>query len=235
VNRLTDETATPAALREMIEAARGDAPDAAAMGRMIARAERIGGGGGGGGGGGALAKLALVAGVIVIAGAVIWFVRRPEPDPEPETRTPVAVAKPEPESEPEPEPEPEPESEPAVPASRVGTSSPPRSPPAEEAPERPYTIERTKAKPKTEVVKASEVEIVEKARGALAASQWKNALAGAIEHAKQYPDGVLAEEREAIAVEALTRLGRADAARDRLGSFLRRYPRSSYRRHLEGL
>jgi hypothetical protein len=81
----------------------------------------------------------------------------------------------------------------------------------------------------------SEIELVERARGALAASRWSDALAGAVEHAKVYPAGVLAEEREAIAVEALVGLGRVDDARDRLSSFLRRYPRSSYRRHLERL
>jgi len=81
----------------------------------------------------------------------------------------------------------------------------------------------------------TELQLVDAARRQLAASRWSLAYAAALEHAKLYPDGILAEEREAIAVEALVRLGRADDARDRLSSFLRRYPRSSYRKHLERL
>jgi hypothetical protein len=55
------------------------------------------------------------------------------------------------------------------------------------------------------------------------------------EHARRFPDGVLAEEREAIAIEALVAAGRGDPARARFTQFVARFPDSSYRRHLERL
>ena len=53
------------------------------------------------------------------------------------------------------------------------------------------------------------------------------------EHPTVYPRGVLLQEREVIAIEALIRLGRTDDARARAASFRSRYPSSVYHGHLD--
>ena len=50
------------------------------------------------------------------------------------------------------------------------------------------------------------------------------ALDSARQHARRFPNGQLAEEREAIAIEALARLGRQAEARTRAEHFRRVYP-----------
>lgn len=57
----------------------------------------------------------------------------------------------------------------------------------------------------------------------------RRALALTGEHARRFPTGVLAQEREVIAVEALVRIGRRDEARARAATFLATYPSSAYR------
>jgi len=54
------------------------------------------------------------------------------------------------------------------------------------------------------------------------------ALAKANEHRRRYPDGLLAQEREVIAVEALEKLGRGAEADQRANAFVKRYPGSSH-------
>lgn len=51
-------------------------------------------------------------------------------------------------------------------------------------------------------------------------------LAEADRGARSFPDGVLAQEREALAIEALVRLGRDEEARARAAAFAARYPTS---------
>jgi len=58
------------------------------------------------------------------------------------------------------------------------------------------------------------------------------ALALTRDHALRHPAGAFAEEREALAIEALRRLNRIEEASARLRDFEARYPRSPYRRRL---
>jgi hypothetical protein len=55
------------------------------------------------------------------------------------------------------------------------------------------------------------------------------------EHARSFPQSALTEERQALHVEALARLGRSAAARTELELFEARFPRSIYRRRLQAL
>jgi hypothetical protein len=55
------------------------------------------------------------------------------------------------------------------------------------------------------------------------------------EHAAKVQGSQFAQEREAVAIEALVYLGRKDEARTRFRSFEERYPASSHRVHLENL
>ncbi|MEZ4293451.1 MAG: hypothetical protein R3B70_00620 [Polyangiaceae bacterium] len=52
-------------------------------------------------------------------------------------------------------------------------------------------------------------------------------LAGAAVGDRAFADGALAEEREALAIDALVRLGRTDEARERARAFVARYPKST--------
>jgi hypothetical protein len=71
--------------------------------------------------------------------------------------------------------------------------------------------------------------LLDVARHALAAGEPQAALAPLSQHGARFPDGVLVEEREALAVNALVALTRYDEARERADSFLRHYPNSLLR------
>jgi hypothetical protein len=53
------------------------------------------------------------------------------------------------------------------------------------------------------------------------------------EHARRFARGMLSQEREAIAVDALVQLGREGQARTRAQAFLGAYPSSPYRSRVE--
>lgn len=114
------------------------------------------------------------------------------------------------------EPQAPPSAPPAVPASNADPA-PSTARPAVAAPARPLE---------------SEAEFLERARGALGQSP-SLALSLANQHRARYPSGVLAEEREVIAIEALKRLGRTAEAERRIEAFSRRYPGSAYRKKLD--
>ncbi len=80
-----------------------------------------------------------------------------------------------------------------------------------------------------------ELDLLGPAQDALRQGAWQRALDLAADHGRQCPTGAMSEEREAIAIEALTRLGRADDARGRLAAFVVRFPRSAYHGRLERL
>lgn len=73
---------------------------------------------------------------------------------------------------------------------------------------------------------AAERAALDVARTALGRGDGANALAACEDHAKKYPRGALAEEREAIAVQALVLEHRTDDARARAERFRKTHPRS---------
>lgn len=222
MKRLADDPRAPAELRAMIAAARSDGPGPAALERMLAWVER--GGPPPRPGAGRLVLIAGGAGIAILFGVLLLRGRGGGDDEPPAVRAPDPPAVPAPAPVVSTLPDDETPPAPAAPAKRAERRAPARTAAPEAkapeamapAPERP-----------------SEVALVERARAALTAGDWRGALAAAGEHAQSYPDGVLSEEREAIAVEALAGDGQAGAARARLARFVRRFPGSSYRRHLE--
>lgn len=74
---------------------------------------------------------------------------------------------------------------------------------------------------------SSELDLVKEAGQALK-SDPSRALQLTMEHARIYPSGALAEEREVIAIEALAHLRRLSAARSRAERFIVAYPRSAH-------
>jgi hypothetical protein len=94
----------------------------------------------------------------------------------------------------------------------------------------------SRARPNTTASEAAtpasgEVELLSAAQRALRRTP-SQALTLAHEHARRYPDGAFAEERDAVEIEALALLGRIDDARARVNAFMHDYPSSPHRRRL---
>jgi hypothetical protein len=86
--------------------------------------------------------------------------------------------------------------------------------------------------PPADGVSADEFRLLRAARQAIA-DRPDRALALTDEHAQRFPSGMLGQEREAIAVEALVKLGREAQARTRARTFLTAHPDSPYRSRIE--
>jgi len=125
------------------------------------------------------------------------------------------------------------------------TAQPPAAP-AQPAPEPEATptveTESSAAEPEPSVTSASkrspgvsasrgptEADLLQSAQAALRSNPGR-ALALAREHQRRFPNGALAQEREVIAIEALSKLGRTDDARSRAGRFKEQYPHSAHQR-----
>jgi len=78
------------------------------------------------------------------------------------------------------------------------------------------------------------VRLLERAQDALR-NRPAEALALCADHGRRFPNGMLAQERDAIAVEALAKSGNRAGARARLDLFEKRYPGSTHTRRLEAL
>ncbi|MBN9161840.1 MAG: hypothetical protein BGO98_07955 [Myxococcales bacterium 68-20] len=94
------------------------------------------------------------------------------------------------------------------------------------APRAPSSIEPAGPTP------ASELELLQRARATLALDPAR-ALSITSEQASAYPSGEFIQEREVIAVEALSRLGRRDEALRRARALVSQFPRTPYGDRLE--
>jgi len=68
--------------------------------------------------------------------------------------------------------------------------------------------------------------LLQPARQAVSAGNFAAALSSIAAHERRFPNGRLAEEREALRVKALRGLGRADDARRAAAEFRQQFPRS---------
>jgi hypothetical protein len=80
----------------------------------------------------------------------------------------------------------------------------------------------------------TELSMLRRAQAALATAP-DRALELARSHQERYGEGLLAQEREVIAIEALMRLGRVPEANQRTRDFSRRYPGSAHQRRIDRL
>lgn len=78
----------------------------------------------------------------------------------------------------------------------------------------------------------SESSLLNRAHAAVSSNP-DHALSLTAEHSRRFARGMLVQEREVIAVEALARLGRTDEARARATMFHSNYPNSAYRRRID--
>lgn len=111
-------------------------------------------------------------------------------------------------------------------ASASPEPSEPGAPSASAAPVRPRAPALARARPSVapESTLAAELALLRPARSSAPAQ----ALALLDEHARRYPRGVLAEERQAQRIVALCGLGRRDEATTALAAFERAYPQSPH-------
>jgi hypothetical protein len=73
---------------------------------------------------------------------------------------------------------------------------------------------------------AAELELLQRAQAAYAGRAFKDALTVVAEHRRRFPNGRLAEEREALRVRALSGAGRTNESRAAAAAFAERFPRS---------
>ena len=76
--------------------------------------------------------------------------------------------------------------------------------------------------------------LLDVARSAMARGEAAEALAAVDRHGRDYRDGALVEEREALGIKALLALGRRDEARARAARFEKRFPDSLPLRAVRG-
>jgi hypothetical protein len=76
---------------------------------------------------------------------------------------------------------------------------------------------------------AAEQRFLDSARAALVSGEPDRALERVAAHNAKFPQGLLTEEREALAVQALVKAGRYDEARTRAAAFRERAPSSLFR------
>jgi hypothetical protein len=102
-------------------------------------------------------------------------------------------------------------------------STEPPAPAAESEPARPVRSARfgSKADPFT-----AELDLLQRAHGAYTRRDFSAALALIADHARRFPNGHLAEQREALRVRSLAGAGHADEAHRAAAAFAARFPRS---------
>jgi hypothetical protein len=77
--------------------------------------------------------------------------------------------------------------------------------------------------------------LIDDADAALRAGNAERAHALTRQHAERCPAGTFIQERERIAIEALAKLGRLDAMRDRARAFEERFPSSPHLRRVRSV
>jgi hypothetical protein len=229
VRLLEGGTADPV-LRSALEAGRDELPS---LERLQAIGARLGVGTGGavtGGGTGAaplagvslgakLVGLALVAGAVAGGvGLALHFRSRPDPAP----AAAVQPAPPLAADAPAPTPLP------------IFTQAPAPAPPLDpprQAPKVPPPVRASRAEAHAGDPRA-EAALLQQANDALAADPGR-ALKLCAVHVQRYPSGLLSQEREVIAIEALVGLGRRAEATERADRFRAAHPESSHLRRIE--
>ncbi len=208
-------------LGRMVGSARADAPSAEAMARMASRLPNGPPPGGAptppasGAGLSAAAKLAIAVGISLGlgAGGYVLFGGEEAPSATPRLEEAPRQVAPPPEK-----------------PTHVAPSAPAPSPDVE----KPAVEVEAPAQKATKPVLPSEASILERARRNLSKDP-AAALAATQEHKRLYPRGVLAQEREVIAIEALKRLKREAEAKSRAETFETEHPESAHQRKVESI
>jgi hypothetical protein len=215
--RFTESNGADRVLSELFRAAERDLPSDAELARLRGRLAPVFAGGTPAGSRSGLSKLSRWGlGVLALgAASVVAYVATRAPEQAPPAPTASAPA-----SETTPS-APAPASADVAPSVQIPESAPTADSAASTA---------TSKAPRDR--NPSEATLLEQARRALANNP-AQALALTHRHQALYPQGLLAQEREVIAIEALRRLGQGSKASERATGFERKYPDSAHRRTVE--
>jgi hypothetical protein len=152
-------------------------------------------------------RIALAASVALLIGAASaaaalrgWIPQGPEPSPQPGPRLLV----------PAPASVPNHPAPPAVPSAAMPIAKP----------------QRAARLPSAQESYAAELELLQRAQAAYTQRDFSNALILVAEHGRRFPNGRLAEQRDALRVRSLVGSGRANEARRAVAAFALRFPRS---------
>ncbi len=222
--RLLDST-DDASLRALLESGRDELPNARQLDALALRLGPILGPSGGPTGAAVavptIAKMASVVGLSVAAVVGGTVVVRSTNAPEPTAPTVTAASVP---SVASPPPS-------IIPVPVMRASEPERVAPVPSPAKKivaPATAEPPKAEPETEL------RAMQRAQDALRSNP-SEALAICNQSAQLFPRGMLGQERELIAIEALKNMGRTDEAHRRAAQFTKAFPKSTGIRRLETL
>jgi hypothetical protein len=213
----------PPELKSLFARAHDDVPTEAQLARLAARAAPLFAAPVAVSALGLSAKLGLVAiglsGAALIAVGVTHDPEAAKPTTRPAEQAQVAPAA-------------QPESRPSRAAPLSPTPRPSLDAPGPEKAVASADTTKRAEKPNTKATGPSEAELLERARR-LVSSNPSGALELAQQHRARFAGGVLAQEREVIAIDALRRLGRLKEAEARAQAFERAFPNSAHRRKLE--
>lgn len=214
------DSVTDDVLARAIRAANAADPSSAELGRLGAAVTAcvVAGGGASGAAGGSMLALRMLGTLAVVAGFVGYGLVTREAPVRSSMRSSelreVPVV---------PPPPTEPEIEPSV------VPAPER--PVVSAPSTHVTPRRTSTRVAPSGPTPSELDLLRAAEAALADDP-TSALARTEEHQRAYPEGLLAQERELLAIDALVRLGRQATAERRVQQFEERHPHSPLLRRM---
>ena len=218
-------------VRSILRAGEGEVPDEAKLAALALKLGPILGGAGGAGGGGAIAaksgvaaKTASVGSALKIAGSAVLaatlavgsaiYVPKIMATPTQTAATGITIS-----------------DSTATAVAAASTLAPPVETMVPAA-----SISAPSARKAAAVVESPDVEVklLERAQDALR-TRPQEALALCTEHANRFPQGLLTQEREVIAIEALTQTGTMPEANARAGRFAANYPNSTHLRRVEAL
>jgi hypothetical protein len=213
----------PPELRALLDRAHKDVPSSAELASLAAKTAPLFGTPSAATGLGLGAKLGLLA--LGLTGAVLVALGAAEDDAAEGTK-PTPVVAPAADRNARPATPPPALSEPAV------NVTPPVVPSVAEPVASPPAGVKKAEKPNAKLGGPSEAELLESARRMLGSNP-SGAFELAQQHRARFRGGVLAQEREVIAIEALRRLGRSAEADARAAAFERAFPNSAHRRKLD--
>jgi hypothetical protein len=220
--RFKDSADAPVALRDLLRKG-ADVPPMPADVRAAVRASLPGAPAPAPPPKGLLASPAVIGGgavvIVAVVAAIVWLTRPtpPSPAPAPSLSAPASSSAVIEERDDSTESI---DASPAASASATGSMDGSKS-----ASARPSA--RPSASASTTDTLAEELLLIEKARGGLDANPTV-ALASIDEHARRFPRGQLAPEREYLRLRALRRMGRVDEAKTRARAYLTSFPSSPH-------
>jgi hypothetical protein len=119
---------------------------------------------------------------------------------------------------------------PAAPSARVSAPELPLPAPVQMPPPRTNSSSRAPRPGRSLSLQesyAGELQLLQRAQSKYASQDFRSALMLLAEHARRFPNGRLAEEREALRVRSLAGAGRSPEARRAFAAFARRFPHSA--------